>query len=150
MRINIIDLHRKVNEKQMKKQECYNTVLEKCHRKIKVAAENQLLKCIYEVPEFIYGIPLYDLNKCIEYLIESLSKNGFFVKYYFPKLIYISWDWDEINQQHSKPNKSKTSNLIEKEKESSLIVRQPQSQQKSQNNLKIFKKKTGKLELNIF
>lgn len=97
-RLNILELHRTINNKINKKNECYEQVLEKCHRKIKKAAENKNLKCLYDIPEFIIGFPLYNLTSCITYIIDSLRNNGFLVKYFFPKLLYISWDYDEINE----------------------------------------------------
>ena len=34
---------------------------------------------------------MYDLKSCVIYLVTSLSKNGFDVKYYHPNLVFISW-----------------------------------------------------------
>lgn len=49
------------------------------------------------------GFPVYDLNSCLTYVIDSLKKNGFLVKYYFPKVVYVSWDYNEI--ESTEPNK---------------------------------------------
>ena len=47
--------------------------------------------CFFQVPSYIYGIPLYDFKQCILYLVTALNKNGFEIKYTHPNLLYISW-----------------------------------------------------------
>jgi hypothetical protein len=44
------------------------------------------------VPEYMFGIPLYNQIACVCYLIIKLRKNGFKVKYTHPNFIYMSWD----------------------------------------------------------
>jgi hypothetical protein len=96
--LNILDLHRSINEKKMRTNECYDKILELCHKKIQIGANNQKLNCFIEVPSYVFGYPIFNFNSCIEYVYNSLKKNGFLVKYYFPKYLYISWDFDEINE----------------------------------------------------
>jgi hypothetical protein len=45
----------------------------------------------YNVPEYIFGEPLYDNGDCISYLVKKLEDNGFEVKYIHPNNLYISW-----------------------------------------------------------
>ena len=47
--------------------------------------------CFYNVPKYIFGIPLYDIKSCVMFLVTALVKNGFDVKYTHPNLLYISW-----------------------------------------------------------
>ena len=47
--------------------------------------------CFYAVPTFIFGVPLYDVTKCIIYIMEDLIDKGFYVKYTHPNLLFISW-----------------------------------------------------------
>ena len=56
--------------------------------------------CFYIIPKFIYGIPLYNLEECLNYIVSHLNKNGFMVNYTHPNLLLISW----VNA--SKPKKS--------------------------------------------
>lgn len=164
-RLNIFELHRTINEKNMRKTECYEKVLETCHRKISIAAEHRQLRLMYEVPEYVVGYPIFDISNCIKFLSKSLKSNGFLVKYYFPKVLYISWDFDEIKTneesekkamflsqnmqqkpliqhqgQHVVPNKTKTQKVPQLT--SSLIA------PKASASLSM--KPTGKLALNIF
>jgi hypothetical protein len=96
--INILELHRTINSKKSLQREIYDIVLGKCHKRIELMTENLNLKCFFKIPSFVVGYPLYDLNKCIEHILESLKKNGFIVKYFFPNYLYISWDFNEIEK----------------------------------------------------
>lgn len=94
--INIHDLYRDREEIKEKKNSNYRAVLHKIHKKIKKANSLERNKISYDVPEYVVGVPVFNLNKCISYIIKQLRGNGFLVKYYFPKMLYISWDAIEI------------------------------------------------------
>lgn len=96
--INILDLHRSINEKKMRTNECFDKILDICHKKIQAGADSQKMNCFIEVPSYVFGYPIFNFNNCIEYVYNSLKKNGFLVKYYFPKYLYVSWDFEEINE----------------------------------------------------
>ena len=91
--LNINELFNDQSKKEKHKEAIYDNVLKQCHKKILRAAKlNPYTNyCFYGIPKFIYGIPLYDLNKCINYLVINLSKNGFKINYTHPNLIFISW-----------------------------------------------------------
>lgn len=115
LRLNILELHRIINSKNEKKNECYEKVLSICHRKITMATENKQLRCLFEVPEYIVGYPIYDLPSCIKYILDSLQNNGFLVKYYFPRVLYISWDFKEMKTEKEsiqQSNNLATTNLL--------------------------------------
>lgn len=97
-KLNILDLHRTISTKQQKRVECFDKVLELSHKKIVNHSENKKTRLFYEVPDFMLGYPLYDINDCIRHVMQSLESNGFLVTYYFPRYIYISWDLEEIEQ----------------------------------------------------
>lgn len=100
--LNILDLHRSINEKKNRTTECYEKVLDICHKRIQKSANSQQMRCLIEVPCLVFGYPIFDYNKCLEYVYKSLIKNGFIVKYYFPKHLYISWDFEEIEATKKK------------------------------------------------
>lgn len=97
-KLNINDLYRTINDKKEKRNLSFNHVLGKIHKKIKRVAEQERYNIYYDVPEYVFGTPLYDLNDCISYVIKMLRGNGFLVKYYFPRCLYISWDSIEITE----------------------------------------------------
>ena len=100
--ININELFDDQTKKEKHKEEIYDNVLKQCHKKILRAAKLDPYTnyCFYIIPKFIYGIPLYDLNKCINYLVINLSKNGFKINYTHPNLLIITW----FKKEESKPN----------------------------------------------
>lgn len=104
-RLNVLDLHRKINQKSEKKSVSYDRVLEICHKRIIAQADNMKLSCWFEFPEYIVGYPLFDLNACMEYCKKQLISNGFLVRFFFPNRFYISWDFDEIKQQKEEQRK---------------------------------------------
>ena len=108
-KLNIYDLYRNINERKEKKNISYNEVLYKIHDKIKRAAEKERYKLVYEIPEVVFGLPTYDLNMCIAYIMKQLRSNGFLVKYYFPKILYISWDPREIRDYKKQKTNIKNS-----------------------------------------
>jgi hypothetical protein len=95
-RLNILELHRKINERSEKKSVCYDKVLELCHKRIMSMTEKDKTSCIFDFPEYIVGLPLFDLNMCIEHVYKQLIIDGFCVRYQFPKALYISWNLEEI------------------------------------------------------
>lgn len=99
MQLNILQLHRTINEKRQKKNEAFQRVLCICHKRIQAAADGQQMMTFIVVPEFVVGFPMFNMNECLEYIIDALRKNGFLVRYYFPKILYISWDFEEIKAE---------------------------------------------------
>ena len=91
--INIDDLHNETKRVLERKKKIYDTVLVKCHQRIKLVAKLNPLTCwcFYIIPKFIYGIPLYNLEECLNYIVSHLNKNGFMVNYTHPNLLLISW-----------------------------------------------------------
>lgn len=89
-----------------RKTKIYEEILKKSHHRIKtVSKQNPLIGyCLYIIPKFIYGIPLYNLSECVKYLFEKLTENGFKVYYTHPNLLIISW-------LHLKENKKITNNV---------------------------------------
>lgn len=159
-RLNILELHRTINEKNNRKNECYDKVLEICHKKINMAANHRQLRCMIEVPEYVCGYPLYDLNNCIKYLLDSLKVNGFLVKYYFPKVLYVSWDFEEIkNDGKPQPSMQQAQVQLPTVPPQKRLVdtqrRQPKPSVLSSSLLSkapasLNMKTTGKLELNLY
>ena len=57
-----------------------------------LALKQRKTEILFEVPEFIIGRPVYKLNDCIEFVQKQLVNKGFKVRYFFPRVLYISWD----------------------------------------------------------
>lgn len=99
-KVNIKDIYREIYEKKSKKISVYESILHKCQKRISEHAKRELFCMIFDVPEFVFTIPSYDMKTCIVYIIKNLRENGFYVKYYFPKILFISWDIRHIHNKH--------------------------------------------------
>jgi hypothetical protein len=92
-KINLDELFDYKKEQDLNTVKTYNQILDRVHKRIKTASrqkiENQC--CWFVVPEVILGIPRYELNSCIAYIIHELQENGFRIKYTHPNLLFISW-----------------------------------------------------------
>ena len=89
--LNIFELNKKRDEKQIKKIGTYREILKKIHNKIKLNGNKGIEHTVYIIPRFVMGLPAYDQVKCAEYCVERLRKNGFVTIYTYPDMIFISW-----------------------------------------------------------
>lgn len=126
-RLTIIDLHRKMSEKNEKKSLCYEKVLEICNRRVLSSADRHKTSCLFEFPEYVIGYPLFDLNACMDYCKKQLVANGFLVNYYFPNKFYISWDYEEI-KKHKEEQRKQTPLIAALPQNPLLLKAQPQVQ----------------------
>ena len=81
--LNMKELYSTINEKTLKRMEIYDDVLKKCHLRIKYNSTLERTYCFYQIPEFIIGVPLYDVNEMKTYVMNSLKNNGFELLYIF-------------------------------------------------------------------
>jgi hypothetical protein len=114
-KLNLDELYDQKKQEDLAKLYTFNRILTRVHDKIKVAArqKNSQQFCWFLVPEMLIGVPNYDKNACITYLISKLEENDFVVRYTHPNLLFISW-------KHYVPNyvrteiKKKTGTVIDK------------------------------------
>lgn len=105
--ININQLHQ-INEKRAKDRiASYEKILQKCHQKIKSTSLRPKGNtfCFYVVPNLVFGVPIFNQNECIVYIVQALIKNGFYVVYTHPNLIYISWFQRQNSLEYKKKKK---------------------------------------------
>lgn len=86
------DLKKISIEKNSKRYKTYDKIIEKIVIRIKIIAANGLNNFSYEIPQFIPGLPLYNIQNCAEYIIIKLQEHGFNVQYNPPNRLFISWD----------------------------------------------------------
>ena len=108
--LNINDLYETSNNKNIMRLRIFDDVLKKIHTRIKYNATHEKMYCFYQIPEFIIGVPLYDINDLQKYLINSLKKDGFRVLYVEPNWLFINWDKKEKSKIKLRP-KSKKDNF---------------------------------------
>ena len=90
--LKISDLYKEINNKKIKKLETFDSILKQCHQRILHNSKLERTYCFFNIPEFIFGVPLYDINDLTKYILNSLVTNGFKVKYFDPNVIFISWN----------------------------------------------------------
>ena len=92
-KLNLDELYEQKKQEDLAKLYTFNRILTRVHDKIKVAArqKNSQQFCWYLVPEMLMGVPNYDKDACITYLISKLEENDFITRYTHPNLLFISW-----------------------------------------------------------
>ena len=103
--LNINELYGTIHEKNIKRLEHFDNILRKIHTRIKCCAQKEETYCFFQVPEFIFGVPLYNINDLRKYLINSLEKNGFKLLYVDPNWLFISWEVRQPTIEDSKKKK---------------------------------------------
>ncbi len=69
----------------------YKKIYKRIENKILKSSHMNLYECWYEIPEFLFNIPLYNLDKCKIYLKKKLTDDGFVVTFSGVNVIIISW-----------------------------------------------------------
>ena len=115
--LNINDLYDSINNKNFKRLKKFDDILLQIHRRIKYHADLEQTHCLFCIPEFIFGIPLYNINDLKNYIMETLKKNGFKLLYFHPNTLFISWDIENKlknkDDKKKKPNNNKNFRLID-------------------------------------
>jgi len=93
-KINIDELYEKKKQYDLNKLELFRKILNRIHVRIKTVARQSINEkwCWFVVPETIIGVPKYDQAGCIAFLMDTLDKNGFAVRYFHPNTLLISWN----------------------------------------------------------
>jgi hypothetical protein len=135
--ISLTELYSIKNKRELSKHSTYDKIIELCHEKIKKIALTGGMNIFYEVPYIIIGLPLYDINLCVEYVVNSLRKNGLLVQilpYPNNNTLYISWSPSDVN---IKPMKY-LENTNSTQEPSSIIKNSANLLNTSDNNRKKF------------
>jgi hypothetical protein len=93
-KINIDELYEKKRLSDVNKLELFKKILNRIHIRIKTTARQNVTdrSCWFIVPEIIIGVPKYDQGACIAYVMDTLQKNGFIIKYFHPNTLFITWN----------------------------------------------------------
>lgn len=92
-KLNMDELYKQKQQSEEHKIKVYQRVLARVHKKIKSTSRmrNSDKFTFFLLPEFILGVPRYNMVECTSYVIEKLIDNGFMIKYTHPNLLFISW-----------------------------------------------------------
>jgi hypothetical protein len=90
--INIKHLQKEVAEREQKKIKTFEKILDTCYNKILHANQKSNdCTCIFTCPPVVFGLPLYNLNDCVVFIMEKLIEKGFQVYFTNPNILFISW-----------------------------------------------------------
>ena len=89
--LDMNSLFETTNHKTLRRLETYDKILQQCHCRIKYHSKFEKTTCFFAIPEFIIGVPLFDVYELRQYVINSLEKNGFKLMYLHPNWLMIDW-----------------------------------------------------------
>ena len=92
-KVNIDDLYETKHRKDLKQLSIFNKILARIHKRIQFTGRTKTndRHIWFNVPEYIFGEPIYNKGDCIAYLVVKLEDNGFLVKYIHPNTLFVSW-----------------------------------------------------------
>jgi hypothetical protein len=85
------DLINGQREREKHKEKIYKKIYKKVETKIVQASSMNLYECWYQLPEFLFNIPLYNLDGCKLYLKNKLKNDGFSVYFNDVNIIVVAW-----------------------------------------------------------
>ena len=99
--INIEDIKRIREQKIRKKMELYNKIFSKCNLQIwnTIKHNPSISWCLYIIPRYNAGYPLYNIKHCAYYIMSKLRFNMLKTKFYEPNIIFIYWNNNNPYQQ---------------------------------------------------
>lgn len=87
----------KIQKKKVEREiEVKDKLYKQLMAKIKTYAKQALTRCIYTVPNFVYGYSPFNIDEMKEYLIKKLVNDGFRAYLTQNGYIFISWDIKDI------------------------------------------------------
>lgn len=91
--INIDELYEKQQQRDLRQLSIFNKILNRIHHRIKLTSRTKKHEkhIWFQIPEFIFGEPVYKKEDCIGYIVSKLEQNKFHVKYIHPNTLFISW-----------------------------------------------------------
>jgi len=92
-KMNIDELFEKKQQRDLKERSIYNKLLNRVHSRIKFTSRSKRSESHiwFQVPQYIFGEPIYKQGDCIGYLVAKLEENGFHVRYIHPATLFITW-----------------------------------------------------------
>ena len=89
--IKASDLVKEQKERDTIKFKTFDKIYILIEKKIVLASKGNNYHTWFDVPEFLVGYPLYNMEDCLKYITEKLKKNGFKSEFFNPNILYIKW-----------------------------------------------------------
>jgi hypothetical protein len=92
-KISIDQLFERKHAQDLKQISTFNKILNRVHRRIQITSRHKRDRHVwFTIPEYIIGENVYSNPDCVAFVVAKLTKNGFFVRYFHPNTIFVSWD----------------------------------------------------------
>ena len=85
------DLINSQKEREKIKYKTFSKIYSNIEKKIELASSINFYYVWYEIPEFIIGFPLYNLNECKTCVVKQFKDNDFDVEEFEKNIILIKW-----------------------------------------------------------
>lgn len=85
------DLIKEQRERENRKYITYDKIYKLVEKKIYIASKSDNYYTWYQIPNFLVGLPMYELKECNSYIQSKLKKNGFNTDFYEPNFLLIQW-----------------------------------------------------------
>jgi hypothetical protein len=69
----------------------FEKIYKTIEKKIILASASNYYYVWHEMPEFILGLPTYNLKSCIQYVVKKLKENNFECDWFTPNILLIKW-----------------------------------------------------------
>lgn len=90
--INPDKLRSEVEARETRKLKSFEHILNMCYSKIlSTNKQSDSCCCIFTCPTVVFGLPLFNIYECIQFIIVKLTDKGFDAHLAVPNNIYISW-----------------------------------------------------------
>ena len=109
---SIHEIHKKQKEKEKNRLKIYETISTRCFKKVKETSANEETYCFFKLPEYLPGLPLYNMTECVMYILNLLHEKGFNARYCDPFMIFISWNLPKPNYKLLEAPKEEKNPLI--------------------------------------
>lgn len=97
--LNLDELRKEERSSDKNAKQIYKLILAKCHQKIRRTNKTTDYRmCYYEIPHFIPGYPVFDVEAACNFVYHQLLGNGLYVEPVGPSRLYISWKEQDINR----------------------------------------------------
>lgn len=111
---SITEIHKRQKEKEKNRLKIYESIGAKCFKKIKETSINEETFCFFRLPEYIPGLPIYNMTECVMFLLNLLHEKGFNARYINGFMIYISWNLPKSSFKLLESPQDDNKNVIDK------------------------------------
>jgi hypothetical protein len=86
-------------ERRRAARECFDVVVERVFARVAAKARQGWVRVVYEVPEFVVGLPPYDVAACARHAAKELRRRDYHVEVFGAGVLYVSWDPAEAGRR---------------------------------------------------